>query len=174
MRRTAVTVPANGRAARELAGDFFFIETASADATVNVYSVQHGQLGEGLLVSTAAGYRFRERGFDKLEFVNDTGSDITLTVCTGEGEAFLNVLSGTVEVENFAAPTVDSSASVAIAAGDHLDIAADTARRVLILKGAGANGDVLWVRDSSATCRPPAPCACATTRARRKPFISSP
>jgi hypothetical protein len=147
MRRVPLTIPAGGQHVQAAAGDFVFVEAASADLELTATGDGGATTIDRALVRAAASYRNPGQRFDTIRVSGTPGA--TATIWVGEGEANLNILSGNVSV--VAGGTYDSSANVTINAATSLDVAADATRKAALLQVPSSAAADLWVRDQSGT-----------------------
>lgn len=150
MRRQVITVQAGRSYPYKAVGDFIFVESSTGDVFLRAYNQSEGQLvADGVLVRAAVSYKFKQL-YDDLTLDNTTGgSDVNLILWTGEGDANLNILSGTISA--LSGGTFDSSATSTLTAASSLDIAADSTRRELHLQVPSTNTGDLDVRDNAGT-----------------------
>lgn len=150
MKRHVVTVPANDSIQVNAIGRYCFVETGATigEVTVRVQGRNGALLADDMPIVTGASYDWGESS-DRIVLKNSTGGSIQVTVWLGDGLGTLNLQSSTVTMDAHA--TFDSLADVTLATAASHDIAADAARRELILEGDAANTGDLRIRDQSGT-----------------------
>jgi hypothetical protein len=108
-------------------------------------------LSDDLEMSAGSKVRFDEEPFDLVRLTDTSGAGNTIRLLVGTGDHDSDSVVGSISVSNTAATTLDSSADVTLATANSHDIAANAARRELVLEADATNTGDLFIRDQSAT-----------------------
>lgn len=157
MRSQDLILGANQQLAFDLVGSFIKVLSATGAFTLRAENrKRNGILSEDLELEVGSKVRFLDeqgnaKPFDLVRVTDTSGAGNTIVVLVGDGDHDSDSVLGTVSIDNTAATTLDSSADVTLATANSHDIAANAARRELILEADATNTGDLFIRDQSAT-----------------------
>lgn len=141
-------------------GSTYQCMTITTDGAVQIGMSQQAQMGHSLYKGVGEILQPGEAPFDYLELLNNAGTVQTVTLQTSMGnirDNRLNLIGGAVPFDNIPPNTLTTTADTAVVAGSHLDFAADTTRRALIITSLATDGTILRIRDGAADAAAGAP-----------------
>lgn len=128
-------------------GDFFRLMAASAPITVEYYRNGAG-VAEGTLVQVGYAEKFTAGGFDKIAISSATAQTITFITRYGNEVWYDTPPTGLVSVTNTAGAFTQNPKTVANISGQVL--AANAARRYLLIQNNDTSGDIYVTLDGTA------------------------
>lgn len=151
MRVHTFILSANQQLYQDAAGLFVKVKSATGAITVRAESRSGSKiLSETMAMSVGDKHRFAAP-FDLLRVTDTSGAGNTVELIVGDGDHDSDSVVGSVSVTNTAATTLDSSADVTLVTATSHDIAANAARREIILEADATNTGDLFIRDQSGT-----------------------
>lgn len=151
MRIHTIILTAGQQLPFDMVGTFAKVLSATGAFTLRAESrAKNRILSDSLELDIGDKVRFDELPFDILRLTDTSGAGNTIRLLVGTGDHDSDSVLGSVSVDNTAATTLDSAGDQNIANGASHDIAANAARRELILEAAETNTGSLLVRDQSA------------------------
>lgn len=142
-----ITLTAGQRVEFVEPGDFFRLMAATAAITVEYYN-QGKEIAEGTLVGVGYAEQFNTGGFDKIAITSPTAQTITFATRLGNTVAYDTPPTGQVQVTNTAGAFTQAQKTVSNASGQLL--AANTARRYVLIQNKDASGDIYVTLDGTA------------------------
>lgn len=160
MRIETVILTANQTLPLDVTGEFVKVRSATGDIKVRAerrakHDHDTGRVAPARILTDnlemSIGDKARPGAFDLLRITDVSGAGNTVELIVGDGDHDSDSIVGSVSVTNTAATTLDSSADVTLVTATSQDIAANAARRELILEADVTNTGDLFVRDQSGT-----------------------
>jgi hypothetical protein len=150
MRTYQIVLTAAQQMPFDIVGTFAKVLSATGAFTLRAESRSKNRiLSDSLELNVGDKVRFDELPFELLRLTDTSGAGNTIELLVGTGDHDSDSVLGSVSVDNTAATTLDSSADVTLATANSHDIAANAARRELILEADAGNSGDLFIRDQS-------------------------